>query len=100
MTFDITFLNDGHHLPADEQGLPALFAFILSIMVIFGGVFAYLLFAQRSQLGQMHLIVVLLGVSFTLQLVSVFCEYLHLARYEYDGKGLRWRHTWFAADFF
>jgi len=30
----------------------------------------------------------------------VLCELLHLRRFESDGKGLRWRHTIFALDFF
>ena len=30
----------------------------------------------------------------------VLCEMLHLRRFASDGKGLRWRNTVFALDFF
>ena len=40
------------------------------------------------------------GLAAILQTVAVFCELCHLHVYRSDGRGLRFRHTWFAADMF
>lgn len=50
-------------------------------------------------MGQSHMIVMLLGMAILLQLFSEFCELSHLSRYSKDGKGLRWRYSWFPGDF-
>ena len=33
------------------------------------------------------------------QLGSLVLEYMHITVFSMNGKGLRWRYTWFAADF-
>jgi hypothetical protein len=112
--YDVTFLNGNmvfpgddeskaihseSHLPADEMGLYSVQLWVLAIMTLAGAGFAFMVKKTHDQVGQMHLIVVLLGVAYIMQLGSIFCEVLHLRQYRLDGKGLRWRHTWFAADF-
>ena len=54
-------------------------------------VYAKLLFDQFSATGQVHLISLFLGTALAAELLSDFCELLHLWRYASDGKCLRWR---------
>ena len=49
--------------------------------------------------GQVHLIVLLLAGAVAAQTWSHTCELLHLIVYISNGKGLRWKHTFFALDF-
>mmetsp|Transcript_5992 Transcript_5992/g.10373 ORF Transcript_5992/g.10373 Transcript_5992/m.10373 type:complete len:503 (+) Transcript_5992:280-1788(+) len=97
--FDIRFLNGKSHLPADESGLPTIFSLVLLATAAFGLFTINLLTSQYKQLGQVHLIVVLLGLAVFLQTVSHSSELAHLVVFMMNGKGLRWRHTVFAADF-
>lgn len=99
MHFEATFLNNGLQLPADEQGLPNLYTALLLIMLCFGAIFMKMACDQFGELGQLHVIVFLLFAAFVLQLVAVLLEVMHLSVYQIDGRGLRWSHTYFAADF-
>eukprot|EP00241_Pyramimonas_parkeae_P001725 CAMPEP_0114252500 /NCGR_PEP_ID=MMETSP0058-20121206/15870_1 /TAXON_ID=36894 /ORGANISM="Pyramimonas parkeae, CCMP726" /LENGTH=495 /DNA_ID=CAMNT_0001366439 /DNA_START=41 /DNA_END=1528 /DNA_ORIENTATION=+ len=97
--FDITFKNGETHLPADEMGLPTVYVLVLIGTSLFGVFVVNLLRVQYKQVGQVHLIVLLLGGAVLLQSVSHFCELMHLVTFMTNGKGLRWRHTVFALDF-
>jgi len=49
--------------------------------------------------GRVHLIGLLTFSAFILQISSVVCELFHLIVFSINGKGLRFRHTFFALDF-
>jgi len=97
--YNITFLNGGSHLPADETGLPTVYFVVLLGTLAFGGFVTNLLRQQYKVVGQVHLIVLLLAGAVVAQTWSHTCELLHLIVYISNGKGLRWRHTFFALDF-
>jgi hypothetical protein len=86
-------------LPAEEQGIYAMHLLLLPIMLAFAGYFATKAKKQFTQFGQVHMVVVLLGTAFILQMGSVFFELCHLHVFRSNGKGLRWRHSFFPADF-
>lgn len=97
--FDITFKNGNSHLPADEMGLPTVYTLTLVGMCLFLVHVINLLRSQYKQVGQVHLIVVMLGMAVLLQAASIACELCHLFTFMANGKGLRWRHTVLALDF-
>ena len=99
MHFKFILLNGKSHLPADETGMITINLLALICMCAYGGVFFGGAFARMRRVGQVHLITLVFFVAYALQTLSVFCELLHLRKYAYDGKGLRWRHTVFAFDF-
>ena len=92
--------HDESELPADEQGLYSMNFWVLLAMSGYLVFFASLVVKQRKESGQVHLVVLLLGLAFLLQMGSVFFEFCHLHVYRQNGKGLRWRHSFFPADFF
>lgn len=81
------------------MGLPTFYLFVVVMMAGLGTFLIYLVGKQKRSIGQLHLMVFLLVLAFALQWSSCFLELLHLWRYESDGLGLRFRYTWFAADF-
>eukprot|EP00937_MAST-01D_sp_MAST-1D-sp2_P001275 g1275.t1 len=91
--------HDESELPADEQGMYAMNSLILVPMTAYLGLFAYLTLKMKKEKGQVHLVVVILGAAYLLQMGSVFFEWCHLAVYRSNGKGLRWRHSFLPADF-
>ena len=100
MKYHITFTNGESQLPQDERGMTTINLLALLGMAAWGAYyFGRALMRMRAQ-GQAHLLTLLFALAYGLQTLSVACEYLHLARFERDGKGLRWRHTVFALDFF
>jgi hypothetical protein len=96
----LTFLNAGGHLPADEDGL---FWVQSAVLLAMAGVAAWLgAVAWRQVLkagNTVHLLVIVLSVAYFLQMASIVCELMHLMVYTRDGKGLKWEHSWAAADF-
>ena len=100
MKFDLTFLNGGSQLPADESGMTAINAFALVLLAAYGAVYFMQLYVQWTRLKQGHLITLVFAAAYVLQAIATLCELCHLRRFAADGKGLRWRHTWLAADFF
>jgi len=103
--YNVTMKNCGgecgdSHLPADEHGLFTVHIVLLLIMIGYFVFYIKLLAGQKKTLGQIHLVAVLLGLAAVLQTISVFMETMHLWVYRSDGKGLRFRHTIFAADLF
>ena len=99
MKYHITLWNGKSHLPEDESGMQTINLLTMLAMVAYGSWFGYSAFSKMQRVGQVHLITLVFGVAYGLQLISVFCELLHLRRFASDGKGLRWRHTIFALDF-
>jgi hypothetical protein len=59
--YNITFLNGGSHLPADETGLPTVYFVVLLGTLAFFGFVTNLLRQQYKVVGQVHLIVLLLA---------------------------------------
>jgi hypothetical protein len=100
MKFMIEFFNGGSHLPADEDGMFTAQLLVLVVYVGFIAAYAYFTWRQYSEKGQVHLAVVLLGVAIVLQTLALLLEIIHLGVYSRNGLGLRWRHSWFPADFF
>jgi len=99
ISFEMTLRNGASHLPADEEGMLLIHGLLLCVMILFGIFFYIKLFRQLKKMGQVHLIGVLTFFAFLLQTGSVVCECLHLLVYSANGKGLRFRHTFFALDF-
>ena len=99
LDYNITFLNGESHLPADESGMSTINAIAMLSLVGYGVVYGMNMFRQYKQQKQGHLITLIFGAAYILQTASVFFELLHLRQFAVDGKGLRWRHTYFAADF-
>merc|ERR1719331_3229161 len=99
MKYSLLFMNGDSQLPADEDGMRHINFFILVAMALYGVVYFYQLYERWTRLKQGHLITVIFLFAYVLQALSVLCELWHLSRFTRDGKGLRWRHTWFALDF-
>lgn len=92
LDFELSFFNGDSHLPADETGMLWRLYAVLLFMLALGGLIARQTH-RRVQAGrQLHLVTVLLGAAFALQILAVWCETCHLRVYAKDGKGLRWRH--------
>lgn len=54
---------------------------------------------QYARLGRIHVLTVAVAAAYALQTGALALELAHLAVFSRDGKGLQWRHTFFAADF-
>ena len=99
MKYDLLMLNGDSQLPADEDGMWGINAFALCALAAYGAVYFYQLYERWTRLKQGHLITLIFLAAYAMQACSVLCELCHLSRFARDGKGLRWRHTWFALDF-
>ena len=99
MQYALLFMNGDSQLPADEDGMRHINLFTLVAMALYGAVYFYQLYERWTRLKQCHLITLIFLLAYFLQALSVLCEVQHLSRFIGDGKGLRWRHTWFALDF-
>lgn len=100
MTYKISFLHNGSQLPAHESGLPAFYTCMTIFLFLFSSIYGYFVSKNVGSLGQLHLIVILLGTAIVSQLTSVFCETIHLYVYLQNGFGLRWKHSYIPLDFF
>jgi len=100
LTYKMDFRNGGSHLPADESGLPLMH--LVAMLVLAGGAFVGYDAARTSfqEVGQIHLIVLLLAAATVLAFGSISAEWLHLAVYTLNGRGLRWRHSFLPMDFY
>jgi len=99
MAFNLIFKNGDSHLPADEVGLPTLFAFMSFVLLCVSLFFAYSLHRATDGYKGVHLVVLLLGLGIQSQLASLLFETIHLWVYERNGLGMRWRHSWLPLDF-
>jgi hypothetical protein len=100
MHYEITLLNGKSHLPADESGMTTMNLVVFIGMAAYGTFYFGRAIARMHELGQAHLLMLLFALAYAMQTLAVLCEMLHLRRFASDGKGLRWRHTVFALDFF
>ena len=104
LDYYMEFLNGDSHLPADEDGLVKIHAFVFALLFIGTVVGAVKLRQQMKAVGQMHLILMILAMAYSTEMLSVLMELTHLWVYVLDGKGMRWRHGRppfdFAADAF
>jgi hypothetical protein len=79
--------------------MPLVNSVALVAMVCYGLAYFLSLYSQFHAQKQYHLITLVFAAAYALQAASVLCELCHLRAFAYDGKGLRWRHTWLALDF-
>ena len=91
---------DQQQTAADEDGMFTSQLIVLLLYIGFIAAYGYFSFRQYSEKGQVHLAVILLGVAIALQALALLMELMHLFVFGRDGMGLRWRHSWFPADFF
>eukprot|EP00494_Astrolonche_serrata_P006499 UN06523 len=100
ISYSLSILNEESHLPGDEEWMLEIHAGLFITLFVFFMFFLWNMFSEYRKRGQYpHLIRVLTFIAYVFQMMSVFCEMCHLYRYADDGKGLRFRHTWFALDF-
>jgi len=89
MEFEIKLFNPGNtHLPADEHGLPKIYLLTFLGMSIYLAYLLTLLKSHFDETRRVHLVVRLLLGAYVAQLVSFFCELVHLEFYKYDGEGM------------
>ena len=100
LKYDLEIKSETHgHLPSDEWGL---LTFNLFAALLLSALFAWLLLKCLSEYQkhkQIHVFVLIVGGAYALQILSLVCEACHLIVYNWNGRGLRWRHTFFALDF-
>ena len=95
---DLRNENDGH-LPQDVRGLGAVYAGLLLFMLGTMVTFAMLAYKQFTKASSIHALVLAVMLAYVFQVGALALEFMHITVYSYNGKGLRWRHTFFAADF-
>jgi len=98
--YELDLRNDNKgHLPQDVRGLGQVYAvlwlFMSGAMVEFVGI-AHSHYVKSSSI---HALVLAVMLANACQVVSLGLELMHITVFSYNGKGLRWRHTPFAADF-
>lgn len=98
--YNIVFKNGDSHLPADEDGMFGSHLFVLILMLGFLVALALGIRKSLNDTKQVHLAVLIVLAAAVFQLFSVGCELCHLAVYMSNGKGLRWRYSWFPLDFY
>lgn len=98
--YNVTFLNNGSHLPAQEDGMITLHVIVLLGMLAGALPLVRGLLAQYKSAEQVHLSAVLLAAAYIFQAVAAFCEAVHIATYSADGLGMRLRHGRLPLDFF
>jgi hypothetical protein len=99
LEYNVTFTNDGSHLPADEGGMLSVLSIVLFITLAGAAAYGWLLRAQQRQYQQVHLASLLLGLAFVLQVIALLSQIAHVRRFAEDGLGFKLRHTWLALDF-
>ena len=99
LDYYMEFLNGDSHLPADEDGLVNIHAFVFALLAIGTAVGAVKLRRQIKVVGQMHLTLMILSMAYSTEMLSVLMELTHLWVYVLDGKGMRWRHGRLPFDF-
>jgi len=101
-TLDYTFhiTNGLNELPEDEAGLLRVNFLASAVLGVWLGLGAMGLKKQIAKYNQVHLSTAAIYLATCLQFVACFCEFLHLACYKSDGKGMRLRHGRLPMDFF
>jgi hypothetical protein len=100
LTYDLSIKTEHlGHIPEDEKGL---LTFNLLAALVLSALYVHLIkkcvetYARHKQI---HIFVLMVVAAYSLQILALSCESLHLVVYNWNGKGLRWRHTFFALDF-
>lgn len=100
LTYDLQIKTEHlGHIPEDEKGL---LTFSLLAALILSALYVHLIhkcIQTYTRHKQIHVFILMVVAAYSLQILSLSCESLHLIVYNWNGKGLRWRHTWFALDF-
>ena len=97
--FDLDLRSDSKHLPEELRGLGVIYGVA---WVGMAGTFAAFVVEgyRRYQTSKsVHALVLIVIFAHACQLGSLVLEYMHITVLSMNGKGLRWRYTWFAADF-
>mmetsp|Transcript_4153 Transcript_4153/g.15198 ORF Transcript_4153/g.15198 Transcript_4153/m.15198 type:complete len:586 (-) Transcript_4153:1290-3047(-) len=95
---DLRNENEGH-LPQDIRGLGAVYAGLLLFMLGTMVAFAVLAYKQYTRASSIHALVLAVMLAYWFQVGALALELMHITVYSFNGKGLRWRHSYFAADF-
>jgi len=95
---DVQTSSSGH-LPSDEQGLLTFNTVMAGVLLILFCWFAHLALVQINKQGIVHLFFIILMAAYSLQIIALVCESLHLFVYNRDGKGLRWQYSLIPMDF-
>ena len=61
--------------------------------------FLTLAYQQYERSKSIHALVLVVLIAHVCQVMSLMLEFMHITVFAINGKGLRWRYTWFAADF-
>lgn len=99
LKFAIIFQNGDTHLPADEIYMTEMHIVLIGVLCLFGLVYLKKMKDQYNHFHHIHLITLLLGSSWLMQLMGAVFELFHLWAYAKDGRGLRFRHGRIPADF-
>ena len=85
----LTFRDpSGGHYGADMYGMPTLTILTLLLCLVFSGYFIALLREHVRKFGEAHPLVIFLGVSLLLKVISLLLESIHLVVYGYNGVGV------------
>ena len=97
--YDLELLNNEKHLPEELRGLGTIYAFSTIGMSATFLAFGVLTFQQYERTKSVHALVLILLLAHGAQVASLMFELMHITVFSLNGKGLRWRYSWFAADF-
>jgi hypothetical protein len=97
--YDLEMKNDRKHLPQEMVGLGFIYGLAWTGMAIALAVFGVLAYQQYEVSRTIHALVLVVIFAHLCQLSALGFEWMHITVFSINGKGLRWRYTWFAADF-
>ena len=97
--FDLDLRSDSKHLPEDLRGLGVIYGIALLGMAGTFAAFVVEGYRRYQTSKSVHALVLIVIFAHACQLGSLVLEYMHITVFSMNGKGLRWRYTWFAADF-
>ena len=85
ITFDVTILNGGNHLPADEAGI----GFLLVLSLAFSALLTMLLLFKllRTIGGEVHVAIIVVITASGCNAVSSLCELIHRSVFASNGVG-------------
>ena len=97
--YELELKSNNKHLPEELRGLGVIYAIAWLGMAGALAVFSILAFKEYSKAKSVHALVLVVMLAHACQLTSLGLEFMHITVFAMNGKGLRWRYTWFAADF-
>ena len=99
LRYELELKNDQKHLPEEMRGLGAIYGMAWIGMTATLLAFLTLAYQQYEQSKSVHALVLVVLIAHVCQVASLMLEFMHITVFAINGKGLRWRYTWFAADF-